>query len=185
MADERWADPWKGSYALEILGRRTAAGRPALHRRLAGFGIVRPLERHPPTRDWLSTYGPETPEIAEMWRRTVALIEALEAAVRADGAELVVFYVPARFELWEDDWRLTRSRWQLTDPAYESDRVFRRLYEACASRGIPFVDPRDALAEALDRGTSPYLERDPHWNALGHDIAAQVLFEHVAARSCQ
>lgn len=174
----RWSHPWRGSWALELLGRRTAV-RPGLHRALAHLGLVRPFEAHGPTTDWLSSYGPPTPVTADMWRRTLAILGALDEAVKTRGSQLVVFYVPARFEVDSRYWAQTRSRWQLDGPGWDPERVFRRLYRACAVRGIPVVDPRGAFRASERSGRSGYLSRDPHWNAVGHRLAAESLAQFL------
>jgi len=176
---------WRGSAALELLGRRTAAGNPGLHRLLSRLGLVRPLLPHVATLRWLSVYGPESPQTEQMWHRTTALLAKLREEVEARGAQLVVFYVPGRFEVNDRDWRRTLSRWQLQGPEWQQDRVFTRLQAECGSRGIRVVDPRGAFRRA-ERSSSPaYLRQDPHWTTAGNTIAARqladFLVEHVLA----
>jgi hypothetical protein len=181
-AENRWANAWRGSWALELLSRRTATGNPHLHRALARLGLVRPLEEHGPTRDWLAFYGPETPRSRQGWRLTEALLGALRAAVEADGARLLVLYVPARFELVPESWTLTRERWQLVGDGWRPERPFEALVEACGRRGIRLVDPRPRLTQAESEGRPAYLEHDPHWNALGQALAADVLADALVER---
>jgi GDSL-like lipase/acylhydrolase family protein len=40
--------PWRGSYALRLLGVRTESGNPRLHRLLKRLGLVPPPDDHPP-----------------------------------------------------------------------------------------------------------------------------------------
>jgi acetyltransferase AlgX (SGNH hydrolase-like protein) len=171
--------PWHGSFALRLLGQRTESGNPRLHRLLSGLGLVEPARDHPPTRDWLLSYGPDTELTEERWRRTRALLRALDSAVSESGASLVVFYVPAGFELDERDWRRTRERWALDGPGWEADKVARRLRGLCGESGIAFVDPREALRRAQAAGERPYLRYDPHWTAAGQEVAARALVPYV------
>jgi len=177
--------PWHGSLALRLLGLRTERANPPLQRWLAGLGLVPPAADHAPTRDWLLAYGPDSALNARRWEVTLALLDALQASVARHGASLLVFYVPAGFELDARDWRRTRERWELDGEGWDPDRVARGLADACRARGLTFVDPRPALRQAMASGHRPYLETDPHWSAAGHEAAAAALLPYVtAARPC-
>src|SRR5262249_48376451 len=123
------------SYALRFLGHRLESLNPRLQRFLARLGIVRAARKEeddfPPLE-----YGPEKTERAVMWQRTLALIEAMDKAVRAAGARFLVLYVPARYEVNEAAWELTLVRWGVETPGLRSDRVFSVLQKGCAERGI-------------------------------------------------
>ena len=92
--------PWRGSLALRLLSQRTRA-RPELHARLAALGLVEPLpdaDHDVPAE--LNPFGPRNPaEVRRLWRVTAALLRELDRELQAQGARLVVFYVPARFEV--------------------------------------------------------------------------------------
>ena len=177
--------PWHGSAALRLLGLRTARGNYPLHRWLAARGWVEPAPDHAPTRDWLDAYGPDSALNDQRWRVTLALLDALQAAVARQGAALVVFDVPASFEVDERDWKRTRERWGLEGDGWDADRVARRLAAACRQRGLPLVDPRADLRRVEAAGQAAYFESDPHWTAVGHAVAAAALAPFVrAGRPC-
>jgi hypothetical protein len=167
--------PWHGSQFLRWLGDRTERTRPRLHATLADFGLVEPAADHPPTRDWLQAYGPDSELLARRWQVTLALLDALRADVTRHGASFVVFYVPAAFEVDAADWARTRERWRLDGDGWDRERVARTLEQACRARGIPFVDPRPGLDRALAGHRRPYFRDDPHWNEVGHEVAAETL----------
>jgi hypothetical protein len=173
--------PWHGSYALRFLGLRTESALPRLHRRLAALGLVEPARDHPPTRSWLLSYGPDSEETLARWQITDALLQALRDEVVAVGARLVVFHVPASFEVDAADWRRTRERWDLDDPGYDAGRVAERLHAVCRRLGVELVDPREALRKAQLAGERAYFRLDPHWTALGHRVAAEELLPLVRA----
>jgi hypothetical protein len=70
------------------------------------------------------------------------------------------------------DWERTRARWELDGPGWDPDRVSRGVALVCQRLGIPRVDPRPDLRQA---GGRTYLMGDPHWNATGQRISAEVL----------
>jgi hypothetical protein len=171
--------PWRGSEALRLLGLRTERANPPLHRWLAARGLVAPAADHPPTRDWLLAYGPDSDLTNRRWQVTLSLLDALRGSVSAHGGALVVFYVPAGFEIDDLDWQRTRERWGLEGEGWDTGRVARRLETACRARDIPFVDPRPALRQAQAAGRPAYFREDPHWTAVGHQVATEVLAPYL------
>ena len=53
--------------------------------------------------------------------------------------------------------------------AHEGARAF--LREA----GIPYVDLYPPLRSVISRGERPYLNRDMHWNARGHQVVVEAI----------
>ncbi len=163
--------PWHGSLALRMLSNRTADSAPRLHRFLASLGLVQPVSSHPSRELTVYGLGPETPA---MWRVTEAILAALRHDVEGHGARLLVLYVPARFEVNDAVWELTRERYQMRR-RWERNRVFDRLQAACQKIGVPLVDPRAGLRDAERSSRPAYYTRDTHWNAVGNSVAAEAL----------
>jgi SGNH hydrolase-like domain, acetyltransferase AlgX len=176
--------PWRGSFALRLLSLRTRARNPALHARLADWGLVEPLpEQTPDVPAELNPFGPRNPgEVAWLWRVNAALLRDLQSDVRARGAELVVFYVPARFEVDDEAWRATRALYGLGLKRWSRDKVFETLLSTCGRLGVPLVDPRGVLRRAEQSGRRTYFPLDGHWTADGHDLAAAAIAAHLRAR---
>jgi len=82
---------------------------------------------------------------------TAALLEALDADIRAHGATLFVALIP-------------------TEPVMTA-----RLAEICHTLGIAFLDLQPAFANQTD----VLLVHDGHWNAKGHAIAARAVAPFV------
>lgn len=167
--------PWRGSMALRLLSNRTGAGHPELHRALARTGLVEPDDDEgpppPELQPFSAVYRRETDW---MWDRTRIPLELLAREVRASGGRLFVFYVPARFEVNERAWELTRRRYRL-GPRWRHDRVVDRLNGLCADLGIPLIDPRRELRALEEAGRPAYLAIDGHWTEVGHEAAAAIL----------
>ncbi len=174
--------PWRGSVALRLLSNRTVDAAPRLHRALSRLGLVEPVSAEAPAELW--PYGPgHRSEVEDMWRRTEAILGALSASVRASGGRLAVLYVPARFEVDDAVWDLTRERYRF-GRRWDREAVPDRLRRACASLGVPFVDPGDAIRRAERTGPPAYYTRDVHWTGAGNALAAHAALPTVAAAAC-
>jgi GDSL-like Lipase/Acylhydrolase family len=165
--------PWRGSVALRLLSDRTARANPRLHRLLARLGLVEPETDEAMPRE-LWPFGPgHKDDVALMWRRAGAILAALKDAALSRGARLVVFYVPARFEVDDAAWELTREKNAMGRRWWRRERVFEDLRETCQSLGLPLVDPREEMRAAEVGGRRAYFVRDGHWTAEGHAVAAR------------
>jgi lysophospholipase L1-like esterase len=54
------------------------------------------------------------------------------------------------------------------------------IREFCASAGIPLLDLTPTLERAARSGRALYFADDAHWNATGHEIAAEELAKFLA-----
>lgn len=169
--------PWRGSVALRLLSNRTAEGNPRLHRALARLGVVEPISSEPPAE--MTPYGPGGPAVRDMWTRTGAILTALKVQVEADGGRLGVLYVPSRFELTNEAWRLTSERYQW-NRRWDPKRVADRLRALCDQLGLPLIDPRPPLTAAEGTESPAYLPRDGHWNAAGNQIVGREMLSPTA-----
>ena len=167
--------PWRGSVALRLLSDRTSGANPRLHRFLARLGLVEP-EPDEAMPEELWPFGPgHKQEVALMWRRTRAVLAALKEAAGSRGARLAVFYVPARFEVDDRAWELTRERYGMGRRWWRRERVFEDLREACGALDLPLVDPRAEMRAAEAAGNATYFVRDGHWTTEGHAVAARAI----------
>jgi hypothetical protein len=172
--------PFRGSMALRLLSNRTLDGRPELHRALAHIGLAEAQEAaDDPPQSW--PFGPaHLREVDDMWARTTLILRALDESVRKSGGRLTVVYVPARFEVDDRAWDLTRRRngW---GRRWKRERVVERLLGVCAEARLRCTDPRPRFREAETSGAETYLPQDGHWAAAGHRVAAEAIREALAA----
>ena len=174
--------PWHGSIALRMLSRRTSNSNPRLHAFLSRLGLVPPISTHPPGE--MCVYGAGV-EAQRMWGVTRAILAQLNEDVQRRHARLLVFYVPARFEVNDSVWQLTRERYGLDpDQGWNRQRVITMLSYVCHLLDIPLVDPRSALEEAERQGPPAYYTRDVHWTAVGNRVAAEVLGPEIREIAC-
>lgn len=173
--------PLHGSVALRLVSGRTAASNLGLNHWLADLGLAERAEIEDPPREMWPFRQPADPAVGEAWTLTGALLSALRAAVEENGGRLVVFYVPARFELDARVWQLTAERFRM-GRKWEPFRVRERLEKLARDLGLDFVDPSEALRAAERGRQKAYFPLDGHWSAEGHRLAAQALLP-VARRA--
>jgi hypothetical protein len=174
LARPFYIQPWRGSMALRLLSDRTSAGHPDLHRLLARVGLVPPTREGPPPTELWPFSAVHVTETDQMWDRTTAILERLAREVESSGARLIMFYVPARFEIDERAWALTRRRYRL-GPRWKADRVIERLRATCEQLTLPLIDPRAELIAKERAGPRAYYPHDGHWTEEGHATAAAVV----------
>jgi hypothetical protein len=170
---------WKGSMALRLLSERTQAGNPVLHRFLARFGLVEPTKVEKVPYDMWPMGKDHPKEVGEMWARTAAILKALKGATEADGARLLLFYIPDRSEVNDRAWELTRAMYSL-GPRWSRDRVLERMKKTAAEIDVPLVDPREPLRAAEQGSTPAHFQEDGHWTEVGHAIAAREIAAALA-----
>lgn len=121
------------------------------------------------------------PELEEGWRLTKALIERLAVRCEEDGAKLLVFAFPLKFEV-DDEWRrVLYERTGKDSTRYDRAKPYRRLKEFGAARGIDIIYPLDEFRKAGARQPQYFLV-DGHPSSAGNLTAARVLLEALAER---
>jgi hypothetical protein len=105
---------------------------------------------------------------------TFALLEAVRREADSLGVPLLVFSAPPRFLVDETVGARLLKVYGLPPDALDHDG-FRRVREACASRGIAFVDLLPGFRAEAAAGARLFLTTGIHWSAAGHDAAARLL----------
>ena len=167
--------PVAGSALRQLVIERLLAGAPRYYARLAAVGLVDPLAPDD-VADELRVYKShgQLEEVERSWQRTGEIVNAFAKTARGRGTTPVLAYIPARFEVNDGDWELTRLRFAMNPTAWDRSLVARNLERAALEAGLPFLDFTEALRASTGVLTgSPYFEYDGHWNARGNNIAAQ------------
>lgn len=115
----------------------------------------------------------ESPGYTAAWELTERILVRLRDNVRAAGAELVVFTVPAYHEVDKD---YIRAVWNSVDNpsdyCLEEAPGYDRLAGILEQYGIPYVDLLPAFRQSNRFGQRPLFRSvDRHWDAEGHALA--------------
>jgi len=170
----RRVDAWLGTHsALHRMLRGTIVTSPLLSGLAIRMGMADvPREFKPWQRN------PE-PEVTAAWAITEALLVRLRNEVEQSGSEFHVFYVPSRPAVYDDVWRETRRAYAMKNEGWSPSADAEILELICRRNGINCVISLEAfLAEStrLERaGQSLYFQKDGHWTAEGHQLAARLI----------
>jgi hypothetical protein len=114
-------------------------------------------------------------------KRTVEVIAEARRLSAAQGAHLLVVFIPDQFRVFHSVAKLDPQcecrNWTVND-------LPERLEKGIESESseIGFLDLTPALTDAVKRGVIPYFTDDNHWSPDGHRIAAKAIGDYLLAR---
>jgi lysophospholipase L1-like esterase len=131
------------------------------------------------------------------WKLARASFAKMNETCANRGARLTIMFIPSKAEVYWPliERSLGQEKLQLSldfvssynhMPLRVGDIDANRLAqnelmrEFCTTVGIPFLDLTPALEEAAASGRVVYFADDAHWNAAGHQIAAEQLAKFLA-----
>jgi len=126
----------------------------------------------------------EPPEYTAAWGITRRILERLDAEVTASGARLVVFDVPALYDVdpRRVDGRLG-SALRAGEACHEEAPGHARLQGITTELGIDYIDLLPGFRSAYrEEGLPLHHESDRHWNAAGHALAAEIVARSLETR---
>ncbi len=112
------------------------------------------------------------------WQVTVEELDAALRATQEAQVELVMLYLPSR---WEIHWEAIKGRNRLPD-SLDIDRLRRTFVEYCRGRKIACLDLTPMLKQAARQGENLYFPIDGHWNKEGNRLVAEALKNFLTAR---
>jgi hypothetical protein len=119
------------------------------------------------------TTDPDQPNVQRGWELTeAALIKAQDLAVLYD-ATLVVVFIPNREHVY---WPYIKDVMKDAD-IRQLDGVDARLRDFCEAHGILYLSLLPGLRSRAMHGEMLYFPSDGHWNAAGHELASQLVYD--------
>jgi hypothetical protein len=110
---------------------------------------------------------------------TRAAFARLRAWCDAHGARVLVCAIPEVVQVDPQARQEWLHRFGLEHDALDFTLPNQRLRDLTEEAGLPLVDLTADLRAAIERGESIHFANDHHWNARGHEIAAQLLLDPV------
>jgi hypothetical protein len=127
-------------------------------------------------REWPASIGQTT------WPAGQAAIAEIRDWCAERGTSYLVAVAPPRWQVDDEAWARYRQAWGRPPDAFDRERVTGEIMDALAELGVETVDLLPVFREAHAGGTRLYYRHDPHWTPEGHELAADVLVEELAAR---
>jgi hypothetical protein len=120
-----------------------------------------------------------TREYEEAWEATGESFSRLNQAVVQAGARLIVFTVPANFEVEPHKMQIVLKQAENPEQlCLEEDIANKRIKQMLDDLQIPVIDLMQPFREA---DVPLFYDLDPHWNVEGHRLAAEVVFETLVS----
>lgn len=133
------------------------------------------------------------------WQLVCASLSRMKETCAQHGARFTVMFIPSKDEVYwplierslgqgelqqSVDFASTYNHARIRAADIRENRLVQNelMREFCANAGIPFLDLTLALEQAAASGQLVYFADDAHWNAAGHDIAAQELAKFLATQ---
>jgi len=111
---------------------------------------------------------------SDLAMETKRLLDELHALTLERGDQLVVFAVPAQFQVDPNTLEFVRESYGLEANELAGPQTW--LADYCRERDIPYIDPLQEFRE-LSKEQALYWEFNPHFNAAGNQLSAEALFE--------
>lgn len=110
----------------------------------------------------------------EAWTMTTHVVCAMRDLAEQYRARFAVFTVPSRLQV--DSQYLSFLKSLFPGLKWEPDKTNRRLAAFAAEERIPLLEVTSAFQDCYEHGGPPlFFQGDPHWNAEGHRVAAEVV----------
>jgi hypothetical protein len=175
------AQPKPPSVLLEFVKDHLERVSARQYNRLAALGLWEPLRTLELNEEMRLYRVPELGHLRPAWSAFTWTLQSLARAVRDDGGELLLAYIPSRMEVDDASWELTQVRYAL-DEKYRRSAVAERVLQIARRVGVPELDFTAALKSGASRRAPVFFETDSHWNAHGQATAAAALADVVRPR---
>ncbi|MBN2209364.1 MAG: SGNH/GDSL hydrolase family protein [Candidatus Coatesbacteria bacterium] len=123
------------------------------------------------------------PSVRYAWKLTEVLLGRLRDRVKEGGAELIVFHIPTRENIYPSYWKAAKSFYGIREPDWDVERVAKDLAAVCRRQSIRFVSPTETFKEEAakleESGQRLYNTLEAHWNENGHELVGRILSKYI------
>lgn len=111
---------------------------------------------------------------ATIFSEVCETVGSLKREVEADGAKFVAYIVPAKEQIFPEDWEWYMNEYpNMRNETWDMGNPSRQMGECLTKLGVPFVDLEGDLRASLSQGGARmYYQKDDHFNEEGNRLAA-------------
>lgn len=111
------------------------------------------------------------------WTLTKNIILEIKNYSEKIGAEFVVTLVPYSFEIYEKDWQRSVEKYKLNSESYDLLKAQKMFNIFELENNLNYISLTDSFKKYKKQRL--YFEHDGHWNKYGHQLAAEVIYNHL------
>ena len=119
---------------------------------------------------------PADAEVQRGWALTEAALLKAQLLATANGARLIVVFIPAREHVY---WAEVGAHLPDLEVA-QLDSVATHLEQFTAAHEIGFLDLLPGFRAEAEQGHMLYFAADGHWNQAGHQLAARLIDDYLS-----
>jgi lysophospholipase L1-like esterase len=168
--------------SYRLVGQQLRLHLPDVAEGLRQLGLMQAVAAPKPKKipQELSVFARmETPAFTAAWTATEAILQEFSRVAQASGAELLLFLIPDKAEVYAADWEATQKAYDISTQEWDPATPNSRIKDIAQRLGLRMLDPLPAFQQAASQGERLYYRQDGHWNARGHQLAAQLIQRYL------
>jgi len=122
-----------------------------------------------------------SPDIEAGMEVSQAVVAEMARVSREAGAEPLLVVIPTQMQYDGEKWEAVRRQFGLESNGFDLEKPDQALQGFARGQGLAVLDLLPALKEARQAGALN-LPVDGHWNAAGHEVAAEALASALAVQ---
>ena len=115
-------------------------------------------------------------QIDSAWSITYRILEQMQQTSRKANAQFLVVSIPDRFQLNDEDWKVTQSRYNVNDSIWDRNAPEKKLKIHASLLNYTFINLLDSLKQDSD---NTLLYNGVHINEKGNKKVAEILSSHL------
>ena len=142
------------------------------------IGIAGAIRENPPRKPVLysNTY---TPKLHYGWNLTKAILKEIDVVAKENNSKTLIVLIPNKEQVYKENWDRIKRYYSLNDQNYNLSKPNDVLVEFGKESDIPVLDLLPEFREHAKNGEQLYFEIDGHWNANGHKLAAELIYDKL------
>lgn len=119
-----------------------------------------------------------TPKIKYSWNLTKAIFIEIDRVSKEKGAKTLIVIIPERAQVYKEHWENAKRYYSLNESDYNLSKPNDILIEFGKENDILVLDLLPEFRKHAIAGEQLYYP-DGHWNANGHQLAAELIYEKL------